>query len=86
MTENELLAELTAELLLEPIKSDEVTAQDLAKSAGISSRAASVRLEKGVREGELEWRWIRTGAARSKAYRKAKVRNKTDPNPSKSKG
>lgn len=71
MTENELLAELVAELSLAPIRPDEVTSVMLAEATGLTAKAASSRLEKGVREGVFEWRWVRVGNCRAKAYSKA---------------
>ncbi len=64
-------AELVAELSLAPIRPDEVTSVMLAEATGLTAKAASSRLEKGVREGVLEWRWVRVGNCRAKAYRKA---------------
>lgn len=71
MTENELLAELAAELYLAPLQPHEVTVNMLAEAAGITVQAAFDRLETGVRRGDLEWRWVRVANKRCKAYSKA---------------
>lgn len=70
MTENELLNELVAELQPAPLQDNEVTSKMLAAATGLSQRAAYARLERGVRNGDLEWRWIRGGLnnLREKAY------------------
>ncbi len=79
MTENELLTELIAELAPEPIRPDEVTTSMLADATGLTTKAAANRLEKGVREGVLEWRWVRVGNCRAKAYSKAAASTEGEP-------
>lgn len=70
MTENELLNELVAELQPAPLQLNEVTSKMLAAATGVSQRTAYARLERGVREGELEWRWVKNklNGLREKAY------------------
>jgi len=72
LTENELLKELMAQLNSEPLQPNEVTSRMLADATGLTIRGAYERLERGVREGSLEWRWVRNGVNRvhEKAYRK----------------
>jgi len=74
------MAKIYAALILKGIKTiadvpdnlkEEVTSVMLAEATGLTAKAASSRLEKGVREGVLEWRWVRVGNCRAKAYRKA---------------
>jgi len=73
------MAKIYAALILKGIKTiadvpdnlkEEVTSVMLAEATGLTAKAASSRLEKGVREGVLEWRWVRVGNCRAKAYRK----------------
>ena len=59
MTENELLLELTKELYIPPVQSDEVTAQSLAKQIGTSARNALDILQQKEREGLLVSRWAK---------------------------
>ena len=59
MTENELLRELAKELFIEPVQTDEVTAQSLSKQIGISVRGALDILQQKEREGLLISRWAR---------------------------
>ena len=74
------MAKIYAALILKGIKTiadvpdnlkEEITSVMLAEATGLTAKAASSRLEKGVREGVLEWRWVRVGNCRAKAYRKA---------------
>jgi len=74
------MAKIYAALILKGLKTiadvpdnlkEEVTSVMLAEATGLTAKAASSRLEKGVREGVLEWRWVRVGNCRAKAYRKA---------------
>ena len=59
MTENELLQELAKELLIEPVRLNEVTAQGLSNQIGISTRRALDILQRKEREGLLVSRWAR---------------------------
>jgi len=59
MTENELLQELAKELLIEPVRLNEVTAQGLSKQISISVRGALDILQQKEREGLLISRWAR---------------------------
>jgi len=59
MTENELLLELTKELYIPPVQSDEVTAQSLAKQIGTSARNALDILQQKERDGLLVSRWAK---------------------------
>ena len=59
MTENELLQELAKELLIEPVRLNEVTAQSLSKQISISVRGALDILQQKEREGLLISRWAR---------------------------
>lgn len=70
MTENELLNELMAELNSDPLRPNEVTSRMLADATGLTPRAAYDRLERGVRDGDLEYRWIGDGRSKAKAYKK----------------
>jgi len=59
MTENELLQELAKELLIEPVRLNEVTSQGLSKQIGVSVRRALDILQQKEREGLLVSRWAR---------------------------
>jgi len=70
MTENELLAELTAELQLPDIALDEITARMLSESAHIGFDACKRKLDAKVIAGELTCRPVRYNGKRATAYRK----------------
>ena len=56
MTENELLNELAKEYYVSPIEPDEITAEMLADSLNIGTRAAQLKLQKMVKAGRLTCR------------------------------
>ena len=71
MTENELLKELSKELLIEPIRDDEVTARMLAMKLGIGTNNARAILDSKVKSGELTKRKARTSEGyQTYAYKK----------------
>jgi len=71
MTENELLKELSKELLIEPIRDDEVTARMLAMKLGIETNNARAILDSKVKAGELTKRKARTSEGyQTYAYKK----------------
>lgn len=71
MTENELLAELVAELKFEAMRPDEVTIQMLADASGMSLKAAAYRLNQKVAAGELTRRQTNVNGKCTNVYRKA---------------
>jgi hypothetical protein len=72
MTENELLAELVAELTLAPVDpKTEITVQILCVETGKSENAIRTMLERKVKNGELTVRWANYSGCRVKAYRRA---------------
>ena len=71
MTENELLAELVAELKVEAMRPDEVTIQMLADASGMSLKAAAYQLNQKVAAGELTRRQTNVNGKCTNVYRKA---------------